>query len=186
MAFDVRCVKKKSYRLAQQPASYTVLEIVRPVVKLAETGELAAAPAPPSVIPGSDADVSLLAGLLVDKFKDHLPLYRQQQRLAAAGITVCRAPLTAWVQRAAMLVEPIYDAPLRSTLSGSLVAMDETPVRAGRRQGKMKTAYFWPLYGDRDEVAFPFAPTRAHRYVEEFLGGFQGTLLTDGSDAYDR
>jgi transposase len=178
--------EKKSYRLAQQPASYTVLEIVRPVVKLTETGEVAAAPAPASVIPGSYADVSLLAGLLVDKFKYHLPLYRQHQRLAAAGITVCRASFTSWVQRAAMLVEPIYDAPLRSILSGSLVAMDETPVRAGRSKGKMKTAYFWPLYGDHDEVAFPFAPTRAHRYVEEFLGGFQGTLLTDGYDAYDR
>jgi transposase len=178
--------EKKSYRLAQQPASYTVLEIVRPVVKLAETGQLAAAPAPASVIPGSYADVSLLAGMLVDKFRYHLPLYRQHQRMAAAGITVSRASLTSWAQRAAMLVEPIYDAQLRSILAGKLVAMDETPIRAGRAKGKMKTAYFWPVYGDRDEVAFPFAPTRARKHAEEILRGFQGTLLTDGYDAYER
>jgi transposase len=178
--------EKKSYRLAQQPASYTVLEIVRPVVKLAETGQLAAAPAPPAVIPGSYADVSLLAGMVVDKFRYHLPLYRQHQRMAAAGITVSRASLTSWVQRAAMLLEPIYDAQLRSILSGKLVAMDETPIRAGRAKGKMKTAYFWPLYGDQDEVAFPFAPTRAHRHAETLLEGFEGTLLTDGYDAYER
>jgi transposase len=178
--------EKKSYRLAQQPASYTVLEIVRPVVKLAETGQLAAAPAPASVIPGSYADVSLLAGMLVDKFRYHLPLYRQHQRMAAAGITVSRASLTSWVQRAAALLEPIHGAQLRSILSGKLIAMDETPVRAGRGKGKMKTAYFWPVYGDQHEVAFPFAPTRAHKHVEAILAGFQGTLLTDGYDAYER
>jgi hypothetical protein len=48
----------------------------------------------------------------------------------------------------------------------------------------MKTAYFWPMYGDRDEVVFPYADSRAHRNVEAFLGDFQGTLLTDGYGAY--
>jgi transposase len=178
--------EKKSYRLAQQPAAYTVLEIVRPVVKLAQTGRLEVVVAPASVIPGSYADVSLLAGMLVDKFRYHLPLYRQHQRMAAAGITVNRASLTNWVQRAAILLEPLYDAQLRSILSGKLVAMDETPIRAGRSKGKMKTAYFWPIYGDRDEVAFPFAPTRARKHAETILKDFEGTLLSDGYDAYAR
>ena len=184
--------EKKSYRLAQQPASYTVLEIVRPVVKLAQTGSLSAPAAPPSVLPGSYADVSLLAGMLVDKFRYHLPLYRQHQRLAAAGIRVSRATLTSWVHRTGELLEPLYEAQLASILQSELIAMDETPIRAGRkkgkpgRPGKMKTGYFWPLYGDRDEVAFPFAPTRAHSHVEAILGDFQGTLLSDGYEAYDR
>ena len=181
--------EKKSYRLAQQPASYTVLEIVRPVVKLARTGTLAAAAAPPAVLPGSYADVSLLAGMLVDKFRYHLPLYRQHQRLAAAGITVSRAALTGWVHRTGELLEPIYEAQLASVLQSRVIAMDETPIRAGHskgRPGKMKTGYFWPLYGDRDEVAFPFAPTRAHAQVEALLGEFRGTLVSDGYEAYER
>jgi len=181
--------EKKSYRLAQQPAAYTVLEIVRPVVKLTETGALSAPAAPPSVLPGSYADVSLLAGILVDKFRYHLPLYRQHQRLAAAGITVSRASLTTWVHRTAELLEPVYEAQLASILQSRILAMDETPIRAGRQKGKpgkMKTAYFWPVYGDRDEVAFPFAPSRAHHHVEAILGDFQGTLVSDGYDAYDR
>jgi transposase len=181
--------EKRSYRLAQQPASYTVLEIVRPVVKLAETGALRTPPAPASVLPGSYADVSLLAGMLVDKFRYHLPLYRQHQRLAAAGITVSRAALTAWVHRTGELLEPLYEAQLASILRGKVVAMDETPIRAGRRKGppgKMKTGYFWPVYGDRDEVAFPFAPTRAHSQVEAILGEFRGTLVSDGYEAYAR
>jgi len=184
--------EKKSYRLAQQPASYTVLEIVRPVVKRAETGALSAPAAPPAVLPGSYADVSLLAGMLVDKFRYHLPLYRQHQRLAAAGITVSRAALTSWVHRTGELLEPVCEAQLASILESRVIAMDETPIRAGRKKGKpgqagkMKTGYFWPLYGDRDEVAFPFAPTRAHAHVETLLGDFQGTLLSDGYEAYNR
>jgi transposase len=181
--------EKKSYRLAQQPASYTVLEIVRPVVKLAATGALSAPAAPPAVLPGSYADVSLLAGMLVDKFRSHLPLYRQHQRMAAAGITVSRAALTSWVHRTGELLEPIYAAQVASILQGQVIAMDETPIRAGRtkgKPGKMKTGYFWPLYGDRDEVAFPFAPTRAHAQVEALLGDFRGTLVSDGYEAYAR
>jgi len=184
--------EKKSYRLAQQPASYTVLEIVRLVVKLAETGALSAPAAPPAELPGSYADVSLLAGMLVDKFRYHLPLYRQHQRLAAAGITVSRAALTSWVHRTGELLEPLYEAQLASILESRVLAMDETPLRAGRKKGqpgkagKMKTGYFWPVYGDRDEVAFPFAPTRAHAHVERILGDFRGTLLSDGYEAYDR
>lgn len=181
--------EKKSYRLAQQPASYTVLEIVRPVVKRAATGALSTPPAPPAVLPGSYADVSLLAGMLVDKFRFHLPLYRQHQRLLAAGITVSRAALTSWVHRTGELLEPIYAAQLASILRSQVLAMDETPIRAGRKKGKpgkMKTGYFWPLYGDRDEVAFPFAPTRAHAQVEALLGDFEGTLVSDGYEAYER
>jgi len=181
--------EKKSYRLAQQPASYTVLEIVRPVVKLAKTGALSAPAAPPAVLPGSYADVNLLAGMLVDKFRYHLPLYRQHQRLAAAGITVSRAALTAWVHRTGALLEPLYEAQLASILRSQVLAMDETPIRAGRKKGKpgkMKTGYFWPVYGDRDEVAFPFAPTRAHAHVEAILGDFRGTLVSDGYEAYER
>ena len=181
--------EKKSYRLAQQPASYVVLEIVRPVVKLTGTGQLSTPAAPAAVLPGSYADVSLLAGILVDKFRFHLPLYRQHQRLAAAGITVSRAALTSWVHRGGELLEPIYRAHLGSILQSQVLAMDETPIRAGPRKGKpgkMKIGYFWPLYGDRDEVAFPFAPTRAHVQVEAILGDFRGTLVSDGYEAYAR
>ncbi|MGH7337981.1 MAG: IS66 family transposase, partial [Myxococcota bacterium] len=113
----------------------------------------------------------------------------QHQRLEAAGITVSRTSLTTWVHRAVELLEPIYAAQLASITSGRIVAMDETPIRAGRKKskpGKMKTGYFWPLYGDRDEVAFPYAPTRAHAHVEELLAGFAGTLVSDGYEAYAR
>lgn len=179
--------EKITYRLAQRPGAYVVLKYVRPVIKRKATATLSCPPAPPAVFEKSFADVSLLAGLLLDKFRYHLPLYRQHQRLADAGITLSRATLTQWVPRTAELLEPIYHALLSSILQSQVLAMDETPIKAGRRvKGKLQTGYFWPLYGEQDEVAFPFAASRAHSVVREVLGTFCGVLLTDGYAAYDR
>ena len=62
----------------------------------------------------------------------------------------------------------IYYALLSSILQSKVLAMDETPIKAGHRvQGKLHTGYFWPLYGDQDEVAFPFAASRAQAVVRE-------------------
>jgi transposase len=134
--------ERVTHQLAQQPASYVVIETVRHVVKRRDTGEITCPPAPPSVLEKSYADVSLLAGMLVDKFRYPLPLYRQHQRMKAAGITVSRASLTNWVHRTAELLGPIYQAQVASVLGSTVLAMDETPIRAGRKaKGKMRTAY---------------------------------------------
>jgi len=178
--------EKKSYRLAQRPASYVVVEYVRRVSKHKATGAITCPPAAPSVLPGSYADVSLLAGMLVDKFRYHLPLYRQHQRIAAAGITVSRSSLSNWVHQSIGLLEPIYRAQLDSILNSSVLAMDETPIRAGRKsKGKMRTGYFWPVYGDRDEVVFPYASSRSNSHVPNILGSYRGALVTDGYSAYE-
>ena len=181
---------KESYRLAQRPGSYVVIRYRRAVVKLKSTQALACAPAPQGPIEGSRAEVSFLAGLLIDKFRYHLPLYRQHQRLTDAGITVSRAWLTQIGQQAIGLLEPLYQAQLGSILQGRVIAMDETPIKAGQGQpGKLKAAYFWPLYGERDEVCFPYCPSRRSEHVFEILGlkpKAQRVLLTDGYAAYTR
>jgi transposase len=86
--------EKVTHRLAQRPGSYVILKYVRPLIKRTDTETLHCPSAPPAVLEGGRADVSFLAGLLIDKFLYHLPLYRQHQRLAAAGITVSRQWLT--------------------------------------------------------------------------------------------
>jgi hypothetical protein len=129
----------------------------------------------------SFAAVSLLAGLLLDKFAYHLPLDRQHQWLLHAGIRLSRGTLTQWVQRTAELLEPIDHALLSSILQSQVLAMDETPIKAGRHgKGQLYTGYFWPVYGDQDEIAFPFAASRAQSVVREALGKFCGVLLPDG------
>jgi transposase len=183
-----RIGEKVSYRLAQRPGSYVVLKYVRPLHKRLDTEKLSCPAAPQGVLEGSRADVSFVAGLLMDKFAYHLPLYRQHQRLQDAGIDVTRPWLTQTVQQASRLLEPIYEAQLDSIREGRLIAMDETPIKAGRTgHGKMKTGYYWPVYGERDEVCFPYCPSRAGEHVRQLLGltHAAGTvLLSDGYAAY--
>jgi transposase len=180
--------EKTSHRLAQRLGSYVVLKYVRPLVKLRETQTLHCAPAPVGVIEGSRADVSFIAGLLVDKFAWHLPLYRQHQRLVAAGFKLSRPWLTQLVQLGAQLLKAIYEAQLASICASRVKAMDETPIKAGRAgPGKMKAAYFWPIYGEHDEVCFPFFESRRHEHVQQALGLKQpggAVLLSDGYEAY--
>jgi hypothetical protein len=163
-----------------------VLRYLRPVYKRKDTGAFSCPSAPAAVLEKSMADVSFLAGLLIDKFRYHLPLYRQHQRLAAAGITLSRSTLTHLVQRTADLLHPIYDVQLDSILGSEVLAMDETPIRAGPgKKRKMKTGYFWPIYGDRNEMAFPFSPSRGAALVQEVLKEYCGVLVSDGYEVYD-
>lgn len=181
-----RISEKVTYRLAQRPGSYVILKYVRPVIK--QDGALITAPAPVNVLEKSFADVSFLAGMLVDKFCFHLPLYRQHQRLAQAGVTVSRGTLTAICKRAIGLLEPIADAQREHILQSRVLAMDETAIKAGRKQkGQMRQAYFWPVYGEDDEIVFSYAPSRAAAHVPAILGeNFSGTLVTDGFAGYEK
>jgi transposase len=180
---------KDSYRLAQRPGSYVVLKYRRALVKLRESGAIACAPAPAGVIEGSRAEVSFVAGMLIDKFAYHLPLYRQHQRASDAGITVSRPWFTQIAQQAIELLAPVYEAQLASVRGSRIKAMDETPIKAGRAgPGKMKGAYFWPVYGELDEVCFPFFESRRHEHVEQALGLTHqegAVLLSDGYRAYE-
>ena len=177
--------EKVSYRLAQRPGSYVILEYRMPVYKRRDDGSVKTVSAPGNVLERTATDVSLLAGMLVDKFAWHLPLYRQHQRLQQAGIQVSRISLTNWTSRAIDLLGPIVEAQYRHILQSRVLTMDETPLKAGRaKRGKMRQAYLWPMYGDSDEIVFRYAPDRAHRHVKDWLGDFRGTLLSDGYDAY--
>jgi hypothetical protein len=178
--------QKVSYRLAQRPGSYVILKYVRPVIKRHDTQAIIAAPAPQGVIEGSRADVSFLAGLLRDDY--HQPLYRQHRRLEDSGIEVSRPWVTQLSQQSIGLLEPIYDAQFGSIRASRVKTMDETPIKAGRNaHGQMKIAYFWPVYGEHDEICFPFFPSREGENVLRALGREHApgsVLLTDGYAVY--
>lgn len=125
--------EKVTYRLAQRPGSYVVLEYTRPVYKLLDDQTIVTTPAPANVLEKSVVDVSFLAGMLIDKFCYHLPLYRQHQRLLQAGIQVSRSSLTTWASRAIDLLRPIVDAQCRNTLQSRVLAMDDDCMDAGGR-----------------------------------------------------
>ena len=180
-----RIGEKVNYRLAQRPSSFVILQYVRPVYKVLDDLSILITPARANVLEKSAADVSFLAGMLVDKFCYHLPLYRQRQRLGQAGIQLSRTSLTNWASRAIDLLVPLVEAQHRHVLQSRVLAMDETPIKAGRvKKGKMRQGYFWPIYGEAHEMVFRYAPSREHRHIAAFLDGFKGTLLSDGYEAY--
>lgn len=178
---------KETTRLAQRPGSYVVLVYRRPVVRHKKSQTLSNIPAPSNVLEGCYADVSLLAGIMVDKAVYHLPLYRQHQRLTDSGITLSRTTLTNYIQKAIDLIAPIYQAQLDHILQSKVLAMDEVPIKAGlKSKGKMRKTYFWPIYGEEGEVAFTWSKGRGTQHATECLKGFEGVLLSDGYKAYDR
>lgn len=182
---------KITHRLAQHQCAHTVLCYRRPVLKRKGEETLTTTPAPANVLDNSLADVSFLAGMLVDKFVYHLPLYRQHQRVKDSGIDLSRATLTNLTQRSIELLRPIADAQLAHILTSRVLSMDETPIKAGRtkssnkNKGRMKQAWFWPLMGDQNEIGFTYSPSRGRQHIEAVLKNqFSGTLISDGYSAY--
>lgn len=178
------------YRLGQR-SPYVVLKYITKVYKRKDTGQFLTPAAPASVIPGSSADVSFLAGLIVDKFHHHLPLYRQHERLLQSYVYLSRGTLSRLVHRAIELLEPVYTALMSSTLQSPILGIDESPTPAifkkgdGKQKGKMKDGFFWAFYGSQDEIFFLYSPSRARKVLDEVLRGYSGTLLTDGYIAYE-
>jgi transposase len=122
---------------------------------------------------------------MVDKGVYHLPPYRQHQRMLDSGITPSPATLINWMQKSIALLKPIYQAQLKSIVDSAVLAMVEVPMKAGRKsKGKMNQSYFWPMFGDKSEIAFTWSNSRGFIHAKSQLEGFKGTLLTDGYSAY--
>ncbi len=191
--------QKITHRLAQLPGQYVILKYIRDVIKpksgKKEEQKILCSPLPDAVFEKSHADVSFLAGLLNDKFRYYLPLYRQHQRLASAGIRVSRGWLTQLVHRCGDLLEPIFDCMVESIRNGRVKLIDETPIKAGRKskkkgkkKGTMRAAYFWPVMGGDKEIVFLYFDSRAHRHVFEALGkkpNDGSVVVSDGYAAYE-
>lgn len=159
------------------------------------TNGVVQAPAPARQIPGGMPTEATVAHVLVSKYADHLPLYRQAQIYSRQGVDLDRSTQAAWVGKAAFELRPVFDALLVDLKRSRKLFMDETraPVLdPGRR--KTKTGYFWALarddrpWGGEDPpaVAFTYAPGRSGQYAEKILEGFSGILQVDGYAGYNR
>ena len=192
----VRIGEDRTERLDIVPAQLRVIVTVRPkyACRVCEQG-VTQAPSPARLIEGALPSEGLLAHVLVSKFADHLPLYRQSQIFARSGIALHRSTLAGWVGKASFHLQPVV-ACLASELrrSGKL-GMDETPVRVldpGR--GRTKTGYMWTMVRDERPwsgadppgVVYRYAPSRSGKHGEALLGGFSGTLQVDGYSGYNR
>jgi hypothetical protein len=152
------------------------------------------APAPPRLIEGGLPTEALIAHLLVGKYADHLPLYRQHQIMSRAGVDIDRACLAEWTGRAAFALKPVTERMLQHLKRSGKLFCDETtaPVLDPGR-GKTKTGYLWaiarddrPWNGpDPPGVVYIYAPGRGGEHARRALAGFQGVLQVDGYGGYN-
>jgi transposase len=184
----------RSERLDVIPARYQVIVTRRPKYGCrACSGAVVQASAPARLIEGGLPTERLVAHVLVTKYADHAPLYRQAQMLARQGIPIDRSTLASWVGYAAAELKPLWWL-LRDDLLGSAkLFVDETPVPVldpGR--GRTKTGYFWTIarddrpWGGQDPpaVAYTYAPGRGTTHALALLKDFSGILQSDGYRAY--
>jgi transposase len=187
-------------KLDYQPGVFTVERHVRGKWVCACCEKLVQAPVSAHVIDKGIPTTGLLAQVLVAKYLDHLPLYRQEAIFERAGLAIARSTLAQWVGECGVQLQPLVDALAAEMLQQRVLHADETPVAmlkpAGQRDGKTHRAYLWSYcttsFNPMKAVVFDFADSRGGQHVREFLGlpgnghqpGWKGKLVTDDFSGY--
>ncbi len=175
-------------QLEYVPASFRVIRHVRPKLACSCCDAIVQAPAPSRPIERGIAGPGLLAHVLVAKYADHLPLYRQTVIYARDGVDLDRALLASWVGAASALLRPLVDAVRRHVLSGAKLHADDTPIPVlAPGNGKTKTARLWTYVRDDrpsgdatpPAVWFAYTPDRKGIHPQTHLADYQGVLQAD-------
>jgi transposase len=183
-----------SERLDVIPARFRVIVTRRPKYGCrACESAVVQAPAPPWLVEGGLPTEQLIAHVIVGRYADHLPLYRQAQIYARQGIDLDRSTLADWIGRAAFELRPIYERLIELLKGSAKLFMDETraPVLEPGL-GRTKNGFFWAMarddrpWGGKDPpaIAYLYAPGRGGDHALAHLAGFTGTLQVDGYKAY--
>ena len=174
--------------LEYRPGRFEVLRHVRPAFSCRSCEAMTQAPMPSLPITRGRPGPGLLAHVLVSKYCDHLPLYRQSEIFARDGVDLPRGLLAGWVGKAASLMEPMADLVGRHALAGARMHADDTPMpmlTPGR--GRTQMARFWaylrddrPFGGtDPPAVLYEFTPDRKGEHPQRRLRDFRGILQAD-------
>ncbi len=153
-------------------------------------GAVKIAPPPTQIIPKGIATEGLAAHIVVSKYADALPFYRQEGILARLGVEVPRATMANWTIQIGNQCEPLLDLMEQELIGGPVVNIDETPVQVLGEIGRANTtkSYMWVFRGgpiDRPVLIFRYHPTRSGEVALKFLGSYQGYVQTDGYSGYD-
>lgn len=180
-------------------AKLKVIEVARPKKSCRCCEKMVQVPAPSRLIPGSMAGGSLLAYVLVSKFDDHLPLYRQNEILARMGADIPRSTLADWCGRSMRILQPVIDRIEASVLGSDILHADDTPIRvlAPERRAKgigkgVMQGRIWGYVCDQRPwagtappgVAYRYAPNWKAEHVLAHLGNASGILQADAYKGY--
>lgn len=184
-----RIGEERAFELEIIPPKLVKREILRPKFRhrldRSRAPLLAAAPA--RVVPGGYASAGLISWVVISKYVDHLPLYRQERMSERWGASISRKTMCDWVEVAALWLEPIYRHMHRSLIEGNYIQADETPIRCNdpdHDRGKTLQCYLWVISRPESDVVFSFRESRAHDELPSLLGSFRGVLQSDQYGAY--
>ena len=184
-----RMGQDESKILEYVPAKLEVHVYVRPKYACRYCKQGVMSPPPPvRPIARGMAGPGLIAQIVVGKFGDHLPLYRQEDFFTRHGLHIARSTLCDWVQAAAELLRPLYQRQKELVLQSPVLWTDDTPVTVlvGGDQGS-RTARFWTYIADEHPYSvYDFTESRARDGPAKFLAGFQGYLHADAYGGYDQ
>lgn len=182
---------EKSEQLEIIPAKIYVIEHIRKKYACKQCEEtIKTAPKPMAPIPRSIAASGLLSHVLVSKFQDHLPLFRQEQILRRIGVDIPRATLSLWVIKCAELMMPFMKLFHDRILTYDVSFADETTTQVIKEPNKgiASKKFMWLFAGgppDQFVFYYHYHPSRAHHVVEEFFTDYSGYLHCDGYPGYD-
>jgi len=184
-----------SEMLEYVPASFVVIRHVRTKLSCTQCDCIVQAEAPSRPIARGMAGPGLLAHVLVSKYCDHLPLYRQSEIYGRQDVELERSTLADWVGGSARLLEPLVEALRRYVMAASKLHADDTPVPVlAPGQGKTKTGRLWTYVRDdrpagdtaSPAVWFAYSPDRKGEHPERHLEKFRGTLQADAYAGFNQ
>jgi transposase len=181
--------------LAYVPARFEVIRHVRPACSCRKCETMVQAPMPELPIPRGMVDASFLAHMIVAKFCDHLPLYRQAEIDARAGIVIDRSQRAEWLGHVAWLLQPLVELMAAHVMAGRVIHADDTPVDVlAPGTGKTKTGRLWVYLRDErphggttpPAVLYRYTPDRKGEHCRAELAPFVGYLHADGYAGFGR
>ena len=174
--------------LEYDPAKLFVNKIIRPKYAKAGGEGIIIAPMVERPLPKTIAGPGLLAQVIIDKYVDHLPLYRQMERFKRDGVNIAYSTLADWVSGTVSLLAPLYEALKKQVLRCDYLHADETPgkVLDKDKKGTTHRGYYWVYHSSIHKlVLFDYQPGRGREGPQQMLHNFKGFLQTDGYSVYD-
>jgi transposase len=181
--------------LSYVPARFEVIRHVRPACSCRKCETMVQAPMPELPIPRGMVDASFLAHMIVAKFCDHIPLYRQAEIDARAGVEIDRSQRAEWLGHVAWLLGPLVELVAGHVMSGRSIHADDTPVDVlAPGTGKTKTGRLWVYLRDErpyagstpPAVLYRYTPDRKGEHCRRELADFTGWLHADGYAGFGR
>ncbi len=175
-------------QLEYRPGELYVKRYIRPKFAKPNDEGVLIAPLPNFIVQRGMAGAGLLSWIVVQKFVDHLPLYRQIEQFKRFGMTIPSSTMSDWVGMSLKELTPLYEALKKIVLASNYLQADETPIKVldDKKKGESHKGYYW-VYRDPQTglVLFDYRESRSREGPTEMLKNFKGYLQSDGYSAYE-